>query len=449
VRQDEDVLDTWFSSWLVPFSSLGWPEHTADLRRFYPGDTLVTAPEILFFWVARMVMSGCEFMGDIPFRTVYLHGTVRDTLYRKMSKSLGNGIDPLDVVRLYGADALRYTLVAGSAVGTDVILDPNDIETSFAPGRNFANKLWNAGRFILSNLDGPTRPLAGRARTVVRREELSLADRWILARCEAAVVEVTDALERFRLNEAAAAAYRFIWSDLADWYIEQIKPRLHGDQPGGDVARAVVAQTFDVGLRLLHPVMPFITEALWKRLPGRPGDASISTSPWPLADRRAEDADAVRRFGLVQELVSAVRQIRAEYGVAPGQSVRVALGNLGPDTRATFEAELGTILRLAKVSDLAFAESAERVGGHAVLSDGTSVFVPLGDAIDVARECNRLGAEVERLLQLIGTQEKKLGNAQFTSRAPAAVVEREREKLTSWREQHEVLARKRALLGCV
>jgi valyl-tRNA synthetase len=283
----------------------------------------------------------------------------------------------------------------------------------------------------------------------VRREELSLADRWILARCEAAVVEVTEALERFRLNEAAAAAYRFIWSDLADWYIEQIKPRLYGDQPGGDVARAVAAQTFDVGLRLLHPVMPFITEALWKRLPGRHADASISTSPWPATDRRADDAEALRQFGLVQELVSAVRQIRAEYGVAPGQGVRAAVGDLGPDARRTFEAELGTISRLAKVSSLGFGESGERVGGHAVLSDGTSVFVPLGDAIDVGRECNRLGAEVERLLGLIGAQEKKLGNAQFTSRAPAAVVEREREKLASWREQHEVLARKRALLGCV
>ncbi len=448
VRQDEDVLDTWFSSWLVPFSSLGWPEKTADLARFYPGDTLVTAPEILFFWVSRMVMSGCEFMGDIPFETVYMHGTVRDTQYRKMSKSLGNGIDPLDVVEQFGADALRYTIVAGSAVGTDVILDPNDIITSFAPGRNFANKLWNAGRFILSNLEGPTRPLAGAAKNVVRRDELSLADRWILARCEAAVVEVTEALERFRLNEAAASAYRFVWSDLADWYIEQIKPRLYGDQPGGDVARAVAAQTFDVGLRLLHPVMPFITEALWKKFPGRPAEASISTSPWPGSDRRAQDADAVRRFGLVQELVSAVRQIRAEYGVAPGQTVRAALGNLGPDARESFITELGTISRLAKVSDLQFGESGERVGGHAVLTDGTGVFVPLGDAIDVERECSRLGAEIERLLQLITGQEKKLGNRQFTAKAPAAVVERERDKLASWREQHEVLARKRALLGC-
>jgi valyl-tRNA synthetase len=448
VRQDEDVLDTWFSSWLVPFSGLGWPDTTADLRRFYPGNTLVTAPEILFFWVARMVMSGCEFMGDIPFDTVYLTGTVRDTQHRKMSKSLGNGIDPLDVTGLFGADALRYTIVAGSAVGTDVILDPNDIETSFAPGRNFANKLWNAGRFILSNLDGPTRPLAGLHPDVVDREELQLADRWIVARCDAAVVEVTDALQRFRLNEAAAAAYRFVWSDLADWYIEQIKPRLYGDQPGGDVARAVVAQTFDVGLRLLHPVMPFITEALWRRLPGRPAHASIARAPWPQPDARAEDPQAVRCFGLVQELVTAVRQVRAEYDVAPAQPVRVALSNLGPDIREAIEPERGTILRLAKVSDLVLGETGDPVGAHAVLSDGTAVFVPLGDAIDVRKECSRLADEVARLSKLVAGQRAKLANEQFVAKAPPAVVERERQKLASWEEQEGVLTKKRELLGC-
>ena len=448
VRQDEDVLDTWFSSWLVPFSGLGWPDDTADLRRFYPGNTLVTAPEILFFWVARMVMSGCEFMHDIPFDTVYLTGTVRDTQHRKMSKSLGNGIDPLDVVGLYGADALRYTIVAGSAVGTDVILDPNDIETSFAPGRNFANKLWNAGRFVLSNLDGPTRPLAGQGADVVQRRELQLADRWILARCDAAVVEVTDALQRFRLNEAAAAAYRFVWSDLADWYIEQIKPRLYGDQPGGDVARAVVAQTFDVGLRLLHPVIPFITEALWRRLPGRLAHESIALSPWPAPDRRAADAEAVRGFGLVQELVTAVRQIRAEYDVAPSHAVRVALSNFGPDMRGAIESERGTITRLAKVSELVLGETGERVGGHAVLTDGTAVFVPLGDAIDVRKECDRLADEVARLGKLVAGQRAKLANEQFVAKAPPTVVERERQKLATWEEQEGVLTKKRELLGC-
>ena len=448
VRQDEDVLDTWFSSWLVPFSSLGWPDRTPDLATFYPGHTLVSAPEILFFWVARMIMSGLHFMGNVPYTDIYLHGTVRDTQHHKMSKSLGNGIDPLEVVERYGADALRYSLVSGMSVGTDVILDPGDLEASFAPGRNFANKLWNAARFILSNLPGPSRHLAGRRAGVVRREELALADRWILARCDATVVEVTEAYERFRLNEAASAVYRFIWSDLADWYIEQVKPRLYGDQAGGDVARAVVAQTFDVALRLLHPVMPFITEALWRRFPGRPETASISVAPWPAPDRRAKDPQAIRAFGLVQELVGAIRGIRAEYGVQPGQAVRaVVSGGEGGISRA-LEQERATIIRLAKLSDLSFGESRERVGGHAVLSDGTAVFVPLGDAIDLGRECGRLGSEVDRLARLVESQEKKLGNDQFVSRAPSDVVERERQKLTTWNEQREVLVKKRELLGC-
>jgi valyl-tRNA synthetase len=446
-RQDEDVLDTWFSSWLVPFSSLGWPDRTSDLATFYPGHTLVSAPEILFFWVARMIMSGLYFMDEVPYTHVYLHGTVRDTQHRKMSKSLGNGIDPLEVVERYGADALRYSLVSGMSVGTDVILDPNDLEASFAAGRNFANKLWNAGRFILSNLDGPPRPLAGAANPV-RPGELTLADRWIIARCEATVREATEAYEKFRLNEAAAAVYRFLWSDLADWYIEQVKPRLYGDIPGGDVARAVAAQTFDVALRLLHPVMPFVTETLWRRFPGRPAGASISVAPWPRPDARAEDAAALTEFGLVQQVVGAIRGIRAEYGVQPGQTVRAFVSLDSHTPAAALERERGTIVRLAKLSELTLAESTERVGGHAVLPDGTAVFVPLGEAIDVGRECGRLGAEAERLAGLVASQQKKLGNQQFVARAPADVVAREREKLAAWSEQREVLMRKRELLGC-
>jgi valyl-tRNA synthetase len=447
VRQDEDVLDTWFSSWLVPFSSLGWPDKTPDLTQYYPGHTMVSAPEILFFWVARMIMSGLHFMGDVPYTDIYLHGTVRDTQHRKMSKSLGNGIDPLEVVERYGADALRYSLISGMSVGTDVILDPNDLEGSFAAGRNFANKLWNAGRFILSNLPGPTRPLAG-TRAAIQPDELTLADRWIIARCDATVIEATEAYERFRLNEAAAAVYRFIWSDLADWYIEQAKPRLYGDQPGGDVARAVVAQTFDVALRLLHPIMPFITEALWRRFPGRAEDASVSVAPWPKPDTRARDSAAVRDFGIVQEVVGAIRTIRAEYGILPGQSVRASVAGESAATVSAIEQERGTITRLAKLSQLTLGESRERVGGHAVLSDGSAVFVPLGDAIDVGRECGRLGSEVERLARLVESQEQKLGNQQFVSRAPSEVVDRERQKLSTWKEQREVLARKRELLGC-
>ena len=448
VRQDDDVLDTWFSSWLVPFSSLGWPDETPDLARYYPGHALVTAPEILFFWVARMIMAGLEFRGDLPFTDVYLHGTVRDTQHRKMSKSLGNGIDPLEVVERFGADALRFTAVSGMSVGTDLILDPSDLDTSFASGRNFANKLWNAGRFILTNLDGPARPLAGRARNAIRDDELTLADRWIIARCEATVVEATEAYERYRLNDAAGAAYRFIWSDLADWYIEQIKPRLYGDVPGGDVARAVATQTFDTALRLLHPVMPFITEELWGRIPGRRDGALLASARWPRSDARARNDAALREFALVQELVGAIRAIRAEYGIAPGQVVRASITNFSPAARRAVEQERATILRLAKLSTLALDAPAERVGGNAVLSDGTAVFVPLGDAIDLDRECARLGAEITRLGGLVASQERKLGNEQFVARAPAAVVETERQKLATWREQAEVLTSKRSLLGC-
>jgi valyl-tRNA synthetase len=450
VRQDDDVLDTWFSSQLVPFSALGWPERTADLADFYPGHTMVTAPEILFFWVARMVMMGLEFMDEVPFTTVYLHGTVRDTQHRKMSKSLGNGIDPLEVIDHYGADALRYTALAGSAVGTDVILDPNDLDVSFAAGRNFANKLWNAGRFILGNLDGPTRPLAGRHPGVVRREELQLADRWIIARCDVAVRDATRAYQRFRLNDAVAAAYRFLWDDLADWYIEQVKPRLYGDQPGGDVARAVLAQTFDTALRLLHPAMPFITETLWRRFPGRPDTASISVAPWPGPDERATDQAALEQFEWIQELVRAVRSIRAEYGVQPGQTVRVTLGSLSATGRQALAADEATVRRLAKVSAVAIEEGdlAGDAAGHAVLGDGTSVSVPLGDLIDVARECARLSSELTRLEGQLQGLAAKLGNEQFVSKAPAAVVEREREKLASWQDQAAALRQKRAQLGC-
>ena len=449
VRQDEDVLDTWFSSWLVPFSSLGWPDETPDLERYYPGTTLVTAPEILFFWVSRMVMAGCQFRDDIPFSTVYLHGTVRDTQHRKMSKSLGNGIDPLDVVDRYGADALRFVILSGMAVGTDLILDPDDLDSSFAAGRNFANKLWNAGRLILTNLDGPVRPLAGTHADAVRPDELTLADRWIIARCDAMVVEATAAFERFRLNDAAGAAYRFIWSDLADWYIEQVKPRLYGTRPGGDVARAVLARTFDTALRVLHPVMPFITEALWTRLPGRSAGQSLMTTSWPEPDARARDDSALRDFALVQELIGAVRQVRAEYRVTPGKRVAVHVTPASAAARRAFESERDTVERLAKVSPLNLGgNGASPDGGHAVLPDGTAVVVPLGEAIDVKKECGRLGEEATRLARLIASQETKLANEQFVSRAPPHVVVGERDKLESWLEQASVVTAKRQALGC-
>jgi valyl-tRNA synthetase len=442
LRQDEDVLDTWFSSWLTPFSSLGWPERTADLAAFYPGHTLVTAPEILFFWVARMIMAGLHFMGEVPFRTIYLHGTVRDTQHRKMSKSLGNGIDPLEVIDRYGADALRYTLVSGMAVGTDVILDPADLDASFAPGRNFANKLWNIGRLLLGHVSDATPQLAD-----VSDDELTLADRWILTRADRAIAEASEHYERFRLNDAASVIYHFLWSDLADWYLEAAKPRLYGKAAGGVAAQAVAAHAFGTALALLHPVMPFITETLWRRLPGRATDDILIATPWPTPCGRGSD-EAHDDFAAVQAIVTAVRTLRAEYGVAPGQPIPLTVVDASPAAGRAVAREGDTILLLAKGASLAVADEVGEAGGTAVLEDGTTVVVPLGDLVDVERECTRLGGELEHMRRLIGSQEQKLANTNFTSRAPAAVVDKEREKLASWRTQAEALAEKRRSFGC-
>ena len=296
VSQDEDVFDTWFSSWLWPISTLGWPDETTDdLKAFFPSDVLVTAPEILFFWVARMIFAGQTFWMGAPFHTVYLHGTVRDMQHRKMSKSLGNGIDPLDVVERYGADALRWTVIQGMGLGVDVMLDPNDLDKSFAPGRNFATKLWNIGRFILLQV-------GHEAVTALERippKDLALADRWILDRLDAAIAECDAALgparpkgaawpvaERqlgLRLDAYAESARRFVWNELADWYVEAVKARLAIPGADREVARAVLVHCFDRALRLLHPIMPFVTEALWQRLPGAVAGKFLTTASWPVA----------------------------------------------------------------------------------------------------------------------------------------------------------------------
>ncbi len=442
VRQDDDVLDTWFSSWLVTFSSLGWPDKTPDLAAFYPGTTMVTAPEILFFWVARMIMAGIEFMGEIPFSTIYLHGTVRDTQHRKMSKSLGNGIDPVEVINRYGADALRYTVVSGMSVGTDLILDPADLDTSFASGRHFANKLWNIGRFLLGHLESGAAPLAS-----IDPSTLTLADRWILSRAHETIVTATQHNERFRLNEAAGAVYHFLWSDLADWYLEQVKPRLYGTQPGGDTARAVAAHVFDIALRLLHPVMPFVTETLWQRLPNHAPDASISLAAWPVSTEAPTNAGAITDFESVQAIITAVRVLRAEYGVAPGLSVNVTVGDASKLAQRAIDAEGETIRRLAKIESLSLGVSSGP-GATKVLDDGTKITVPLGELVDMDKECARLGAEATKLDGLVVAQENKLANEQFVSRAPPAVIEKEREKLASWRTQAESLREQRRSLGC-
>src|SRR2546425_597688 len=444
VEQDPDVLDTWFSSWLWPFATFGWPEPTPDLARFYPGHTLVTAPEILFFWVARMLMSGYHFMGAKPFATVYLHGTVRDTQHRKMSKSLGNGIDPLDVVRLYGADALRWTLIAGSSLGADVILDPDDLEATFAPGRNFANKLWNIGRFILAQLPQRVQPI-----DALEPRRLPLADRWILSRLQATIREATASFEQFRLDEGAKRCFDFAWKELADWYVEAVKPRLLSRDPNAAVAQAVLAYSFDVVLRLLHPIVPFITEGLWQKLPGRKADELLAVAEWPKERAQLlEDRQAWNEFMLIQEAVSAIRNIRAEYRVSPKTLVDAVVVTKTEEARGGFESERDTIVRLAQLRNLSFDGQTRGPGAHAVLADGSDVFVALEGEVDVQPECRRLSSELTRLDQQLAGLAAKLTNQNFVARAPAEVVAKEREKERAWRDQRQALADKLKSLGC-
>src|SRR6059036_3346957 len=427
VEQDPDVLDTWFSSWLWPFATLGWPDRTPDLKRFYPGHTLVTAPEILFFWVARMIMSGYHFLKRKPFATVYLHGTVRDTQHRKMSKSLGNGIDPIDVVKLYGADALRWTVIGGGSLGADVILDPNDLETTFAPGRNFANKLWNIGRFILAQLPERVQPI-----DQFDRPALHLADRWILMRANEAVHAATSYLEQFKLDEAAKRCYEFVWGELADWYVEAVKPRLaaatspsaaaqRAPAASGDAAaaHAVLAHCFDTALRLLHPVVPFITEELWQKLPGRKPDDLLAAAAWPSFKPELVDSELDLQFLRIKQVVEEIRSIRAEYKVPPKTRLRASITARGRDNRKVFEAESETIRRLAQLEELSFDGGSKRVGAYAVFGDGSEVYVALEGAIDLQQECRRLSGELTRLEQQLAGLAAKLTNQQFVARAPA------------------------------
>jgi len=447
LEQDPDVLDTWFSSWLWPFSVFGWPEDTPDLDAFYPGHTMVTAPEILFFWVARMIMSGYEFMGEAPFTEVYLHGTVRDMQGRKMSKSLGNGIDPLEVVDAYGADAMRFTLINQCAVGTDINLDPEDIEGSFSVGRNFSNKIWNAGRFALMSLgEGPVMHPEAFA------DALELEDRWILARLDQAIRAASANLERFRLHEVAEGLYHFFWGDLCDWYLELVKSRLTaGADPGSrEAARATLVAALDGALRLLHPIMPFVTSELWSRLPRTEGTApagELIVAAWPGPDEGRVDADALASMEAFQELVVEIRRLRKEYGV--GEGARVALHLAGPEPLlAVVRAQAPALERLARVDRLETTPSADGVGAHAVLKSGLELFLPLKDVIDVEREAARLRAEIERLQAQLASTRSKLDNEAFVERAPPEVVARERDKAEGLREQSARLEEKlRALEG--
>ena len=445
LEQDPDVLDTWFSSWLWPFSTLGWPDQTEDLKAFYPTQTLVTGSEILFFWVARMVMSGIEFMGELPFTDVYLNGTVRDHLNRKMSKSLGNGIDPIEVVESFGADALRYTVISSSGVGTDLLLDYQNLPETFAAGRNFSNKIWNAGRFALMNLED-TAPALEEV-----QPHLELADRWILSRLNASIRDVTRALEAFRFHDAADAVYRFFWSELADWYLELVKPRMRGDagEASKRAAQATLVEVLDQILRLMHPIMPFISEALWRRLPERSTarEDSLIIARWPEPRSQFDDASAEATFDALTELIGSVRALRKEYDVPPSAEIAIRVSNAGVAVKAALQAEERAVRRMARISEISFDGDANgKQGAHVVLKAGGDLFIALADLIDIDKERVRLQGELERIQSQLRGTEAKLANANFVARAPAEVVQYERTKADSLRDQQNRLSEKLAAL---
>jgi valyl-tRNA synthetase len=427
VRRDPDVLDTWFSSGLWPFSTLGWPDDTPELRTFYPTSLLVTSFDIIFFWVARMAMLGLHFMDDVPFRDVYIHALVRDAEGQKMSKSKGNVVDPLELMTKYGTDAFRFTLTALAAQGRDIRLSDERVEGY----RNFANKLWNAARLVLSNLDGYD-PAAA------RRTKPDLAARWIDSRLQAAVGAVRADLKGYRFNDAAGAIYQFVWGELCDWYLEIAKLDLYrADDPARKLAtQHALVTTLETTLRLLHPFMPFITEEIWQRLP-HDGD-SIMISPYPKVVRRRTDADAEREMGVVMGVVTAIRNIRGEMRVAPGVTLS-AIVKPGPEAPATLvRANAPLIQTLARASVTVDANASRPRNSALGLVGDIEVYVALEGVVDLSAERQRLEKEIKRADEAIAFGRAKLARPEFAERAPAEIVDKEREKVA----QHEALREK-------
>ncbi|AJE02888.1 valine--tRNA ligase [Geobacter pickeringii] len=432
IRQETDVLDTWFSSALWPFSTMGWPDRTPELATFYPTSCLVTGFDILFFWVARMMMMGLHFMDEVPFRDVYIHALVRDAQGQKMSKSKGNVIDPLTVIDQYGTDAFRFTLAAFAAQGRDIKL----AEERIAGYRNFANKIWNASRFCLMNLEGFDPAAVDPAAL-----ELSNADRWILYRLNAAAAETREALEAYRFNDAAGALYRFTWSEFCDWYIELVKDDLYrGDASRQQSARYVLWLVLEHLLRLLHPFMPFISEEIWQALPGTRPTSSIMTAPWPVPNQAWDFAEGAAEMELVMEVIRGIRNIRGEMEVPPSREIAAIL-NCGSDASLhLLRKNEAYVMSLARLSDLAIGSGLDKPADAAIQVAGdVEIAVPLKGLVDVEEEEKRLLKEIGKLEKDEEFLAKKLQNPSFVERAPADVVEKEREKLTEAVQKKEVL----------
>ena len=420
LHQDEDTLDTWFSSALWPFSTLGWPDENLDLKYFYPTSTLVTGYDIIFFWVARMIFSGIEYTGKPPFNTVLFHGIVRDEQGRKMSKSLGNGIDPLQEIEKYGADALRFTLATGNTPGNDMRYSSDRVSAS----RNFANKIWNAARFLLMNLsdDEPEPHIP---------QDLSIEDKWILSKFNTLVRDVTDNLEKFELGLAVAKLYDFIWDVFCDWYIEIAKIKLNGnDRQAASVTRAVLVYVFSQTLKLLHPFMPFITEEIWQALPHK--GKSIMVSRWPeYSDELAFESEE-NDFQIIMDAIRAVRVRRNEMNVPPSRKANLVIIT---EKQQLFESCKSFFERLAYANSVSFSEKCELEGAVCVVTDAATVYMPMNELIDLKAELERLEKDLEKAEKDKTFFEGKLNNPGFVAKAPEKVVEAQREQLQKVNEK--------------
>ena len=426
VRQEDDVLDTWFSSALWPFSTMGWPDKTADLARYYPTSVLVTGYDIIFFWVSRMIFSGMEHMGEKPFSTVFIHGLVRDAQGRKMSKSLGNGIDPLKVIDEYGADALRFALATGNAPGNDMRFSDEKIESA----RNFANKLWNASRFVLMNLTEEDDVLLAPA----KEEELTIEDKWILSKFNTLVKSVTENVDKYEIGIALAEIYSFAWDYFCDWYIEMAKSRIFEGGEAAITAKRVLVHVLSGIVKLLHPYMPFITEEIYQALPH--SDESIMISSYPTYDPSlsyAEEEDSVNR---IIGCIVAIRNRRAEMNVPPSKKAKLIVVTKYEDT---FKQAEKILMKLASASEVEIADSYDSDDAVMIATDSGSLYIPLAEVIDFEKEKARLAAEMKKNDAEIERIEKKLANEGFVSKAPAAVIEGERAKLAKYIETRESL----------
>jgi len=446
LKQDPDVLDTWFSSGLWPFSTLGWPEKTADFQKYYPTSLLITGYDILFFWVARMAMLGIHFTGQVPFRAVYLHSLVRTAGGEKMSKSKGTGLDPVALNEQYGTDAMRFCLASMAAPGTDIVVS----EDRLLGARSFANKIWNAARFLFVNLDkyeeggASMEALAGpevrEKAPYVHAGAVPLADRWLFARIAVTVETVNDALTNYRFHEAAQAVYQFFWGDFCDWYIEWVKPDLQdADRGRADVAWKNLFAGFDAALRLLHPFMPFLTEELWHQLPQKAGAKSIALDAFPEARAEWKDAAALAEFGLIQEVIQGLRTVRSEMKLDPKKKVEAEFASADRKTRGVIEANLDAIQRLGLLTGLSVVAGklAEGDGGMRSTAEFDLRIPYVEETIDVAAELARLKKEIEGLEKAIASKEKQLGNETFRSKAPEKII----------REMEGMLAGQRVELG--